>query len=72
MIEQQFACQNPLCQTSICRNRQNRSLCLSFNLTLNLVSYIIERQRREIIVVYPDIKLCMEEVLKASSVNPGV
>jgi hypothetical protein len=36
------------------------------------VSYLIERQRREIIVVYTDIKLCREEVLKSSGVNPGV
>ena len=39
---------------------------------MNLVSYLIERQGREVIVVYTDIKLCREEVLKASGVNPGV
>ena len=38
----------------------------------NLVSYLIEGQRREVIVINPDIKLCREEVLKSSSVNPGV
>ncbi len=36
------------------------------------MSYLIERQGCEVIVVYPDIKLCREEVLKASGVNPGV
>ena len=46
--------------------------CISFNLPFNLGAYLIERQRREVIVVYPDIKLCREEVLKASGVNPGV
>lgn len=40
----------------ICRNRQNEILCLSFYLSLNLVSYLIERQGREIIIVYTDIK----------------
>lgn len=45
---------------------------MSFNLPLNLGAYLIERQRRKVIVVYPDIKLCREEVLKASGVNPGV
>ncbi len=49
-----------------------RILCLSFYLPLNLVSYLIEGQRREVIVINPDIKLCREEVLKSSSVNPGV
>lgn len=36
------------------------------------MSYLIERQGCEVIVVYTDIKLCREEVLKASGVNPGV
>jgi hypothetical protein len=36
------------------------------------VSYLIERQRHKVIVVYTDIKLCREKVLKASGVNPGV
>ena len=49
-----------------------RILCLSFYLPSNLVSYLIEGQRREVIVINPDIKLCREEVLKSSSVNPGV
>ncbi len=49
-----------------------RILCLSFYLPLNLVSYLIERQRRKVIVVYTDIKLCREEVLESSGVNPGV
>lgn len=45
---------------------------MSLNLLLNLGADLIERQGREIIVVYPDIKLCREEVLKASGVNPGI
>ena len=39
---------------------------------MNLGTYLIERQGCEVIVVYTDIKLCREEVLKASGVNPGV
>ena len=39
---------------------------------MNLGAYLIERQGCEVIVVYTDIKLCREEVLKASGVNPGV
>ena len=53
------------------RRREGKYL-VRFNLPLNLVSYLIERQWRKVIVVYPDIKLCREEVLKASGVNPGV
>lgn len=45
---------------------------MSLNLLLNLGADLIERQGREIIVVYPDIKLCREEVLMTSGVNPGI
>ncbi len=54
------------------RRRREGKYLVRFDLPLNLVSYLIERQRREIIVVYTDIKLCREKVLKASGVNPGV
>ncbi len=36
------------------------------------ISSGIRRQRRKVIVVYPDIKLCREEILKSPGVNPGV
>lgn len=49
-----------------------RGFFMSLNLPLNLGAYLIERQRHEIIVIYTYIKLCREEVLKASGVNPGV
>ena len=46
--------------------------CISFNLPLNLGADLIERQRHVIIVIYTYIKLCREEVLKTSGVNPGI
>ncbi len=54
------------------RRRQEGKYLVRFNLPLNLGTYLIERQGRKVIVVYPDIKLCREEILKASGVNPGV
>lgn len=45
---------------------------MSLNLLLNLGAYLIERQGREVIVVYSDIKLCREEILEPSCVNPGI
>ena len=54
------------------RRRQEGKYLVRFNMPLNLGAYLIERQRRKVIVVYPDIKLCREEILKASGVNPGV
>lgn len=39
---------------------------------MNLGADLIERQGQEIIVIYTDIKLCREEVLKTSDINAGV
>lgn len=54
------------------RRRREGKYLVRFNLLLNLGAGLIERQGCEVIVVYTDIKLCREEVLKASGVNPGV
>lgn len=45
---------------------------MSLNLPLNLGADLIERQRRKVIVIYTDIKLCREEILESSGVNPSV
>ncbi len=54
------------------RHRREGKYLVRFNLLLNLGAYLIERQSHKVIVVYTDIKLFREKVLKASGVNPGV